>query len=72
MVAEPSAVVPHPRERPDLAGHVAASTIFADAIRSGRLHHAWLIGGPPGIGEGDARLQGRAAAPGHARRLERR
>ena len=43
--------VPLPRERPDLVGHVEAVRTFAAAIASGRLHHAWLIGGPPGIGK---------------------
>jgi DNA polymerase-3 subunit delta' len=35
----------------DLVGHDAAARAFADACASGRLHHAWLIGGPPGIGK---------------------
>ncbi|MBS7738716.1 MAG: DNA polymerase III subunit delta' [Chelatococcus sp.] len=42
---------PHPREQADLFGHAAAETAFLDAFRSGRLHHAWLIGGPQGIGK---------------------
>lgn len=42
---------PHPRERTDLVGHAAAETAFLDAFRAGRLHHAWLIGGPQGIGK---------------------
>ncbi|WP_342362539.1 DNA polymerase III subunit delta' [Terrarubrum flagellatum] len=42
---------PHPRERADLAGHVEAERIFLDAYRSGRLHHAWIIGGEEGIGK---------------------
>jgi len=32
-------------------GHDAAARAFADAWGAGRLHHAWLIGGPPGIGK---------------------
>ena len=35
----------------DLVGHDAAARAFAAAWRSGRLHHAWLICGPPGIGK---------------------
>ena len=42
---------PHPREQMDLVGHAASETAFLDAFRSGRLHHAWLIGGPQGIGK---------------------
>ncbi|CAH1661941.1 DNA polymerase III delta prime subunit [Hyphomicrobiales bacterium] len=42
---------PHPREQADLVGHAAAESAFLDAFRSGRLHHAWLIGGPQGIGK---------------------
>jgi DNA polymerase-3 subunit delta' len=43
--------IPHPRERKLLVGHEEAERSFASAIRSGRLHHAWLIGGPEGIGK---------------------
>ena len=42
---------PHPRERFALFGHEEAETAFLDGMRSGRLHHAWLIGGPEGIGK---------------------
>ncbi|HEX2137630.1 MAG TPA: DNA polymerase III subunit delta' [Microvirga sp.] len=42
---------PHPREQPALFGHEQAEMAFLDGIRSGRLHHAWLIGGPEGIGK---------------------
>ena len=40
-----------PRETPALFGHAAAATVFARAASSGRLPHAWLITGPPGIGK---------------------
>ncbi len=40
-----------PRGNPFLAGHRAAETAFEDALAAGRLHHAWLITGPPGIGK---------------------
>ncbi|NNM72077.1 DNA polymerase III subunit delta' [Enterovirga aerilata] len=43
--------LPHPRERRTLVGHVEAERSFAEAIASGRLHHAWLIGGAEGIGK---------------------
>lgn len=40
-----------PRERYDLFGHEAAETAFAQAWDSGRLHHAWMIAGPRGVGK---------------------
>ena len=40
-----------PREVDRLFGHVAALTEFADALGSGRMHHAWLIVGPEGVGK---------------------
>ncbi len=42
---------PEPRENPLLFGHAAAEAQIAEAMRSGRMHHAWLITGPPGIGK---------------------
>ncbi|KAB1073144.1 DNA polymerase III subunit delta' [Methylobacterium planeticum] len=45
------AEVPRPREETRLVGHAAAEAAFSAAIGSGRLHHAWLIGGPQGIGK---------------------
>ncbi|MES2906222.1 MAG: DNA polymerase III subunit delta' [Pseudomonadota bacterium] len=44
-------IYPHPRGQAELFGHAAAEQVFLDACRSGRLHHAWLIGGPHGIGK---------------------
>lgn len=32
-------------------GHAQAERAFLDAAAAGRLHHAWLIGGPAGIGK---------------------
>lgn len=42
---------PHPRETLDLAGHHEAMAQAASAIMSGRMHHAWLLSGPRGIGK---------------------
>ncbi|MFV2053342.1 DNA polymerase III subunit delta' [Aliiroseovarius sp. YM-037] len=42
---------PHPRETKTLFGHTAAEDAFLDAYRSDRLHHAWLISGPRGVGK---------------------
>lgn len=41
----------HPRMAQTLVGHDAAQAAFLDAFISDRLHHAWLITGPPGIGK---------------------
>lgn len=41
----------HPRATYDLIGHQAAETRFIEAQTSGRLHHAWLITGPQGVGK---------------------
>lgn len=42
---------PHPRETNAWFGHAAAERALVDAYRGGRIAHAWLIGGPPGIGK---------------------
>ena len=43
--------VPHPREVFDLQGQEAAEAAFEDARARGRLHHAWLLTGPEGVGK---------------------
>ena len=43
--------LPHPRERGELFGHAEAAQELASAARSGRLHHAWIIAGPKGVGK---------------------
>ena len=40
-----------PRANPVLVGHAAAAAAMDEAIRLGRVHHAWLITGPEGIGK---------------------
>jgi len=40
-----------PREIEDLFGHEAALAQFEAARKSGRLHHAWMITGPKGVGK---------------------
>ena len=42
---------PHPRHATQLFGHHAAERALLDGFRSGALAHAWLIGGPEGIGK---------------------
>jgi len=51
MSARDDGGAPHPRQTLALFGHAAAETALLDAYRSGRMAHAWLIGGPPGIGK---------------------
>jgi DNA polymerase-3 subunit delta' len=48
---EPESTAPHPRETTDLFGHREAETALLNAYRSGRIPHAWLIGGAQGIGK---------------------
>ena len=40
-----------PRQNSELVGHETAERALLDAMRSGRLPHAWLFAGPPGIGK---------------------
>lgn len=47
----PELEVPHPREVLDLSGQDAAEAAFAAALARGRLHHAWLLTGPEGVGK---------------------
>jgi len=42
---------PEPRANPILLGHEAAERTLLDAMHLGRMHHAWLITGPEGIGK---------------------
>lgn len=41
----------HPRKRLALAGHHEAEQLLLRRVQSKRLHHAWLITGPRGIGK---------------------
>jgi DNA polymerase-3 subunit delta' len=49
--AESRITVPHPRETSTLSGHREAEAALLNAYRSGRIPHAWLIGGAQGIGK---------------------
>lgn len=49
--AELSDELPHPRQTGVLFGHTAAERALLDAYKSDRLPHAWLLGGPAGIGK---------------------
>jgi DNA polymerase-3 subunit delta' len=49
--ASREAELPHPRKTFAFFGHAEAEQQFLSAYRSGRMPHAWLIGGEPGIGK---------------------
>jgi len=42
---------PHPRDTAQLIGQDSAQSAFLDAFTGGRLHHAWLLTGPRGVGK---------------------
>ena len=42
---------PHPRDVYALAGIEAADQAVLDALSRGRMHHAWLLVGPEGVGK---------------------
>ncbi len=42
---------PAPRENPFLLGQDSAEDMLSRALVSGRMHHAWLISGPQGVGK---------------------
>jgi DNA polymerase-3 subunit delta' len=48
---EPQIAAPHPRENTELFGHCDAEMTLLNAYHSGRIPHAWLIGGAQGIGK---------------------
>jgi len=60
---------PHPRETHALFGQDAAEHELAHALASGRMHHAWLLGGREGVGK--ATLAYRFARSALATKAER-
>ena len=48
---EPQITARYPRETSGLIGHRDAEAALLQAYRSGRIPHAWLLGGPMGIGK---------------------
>src|SRR6202521_1044427 len=48
---EPQIAAVHPRQTSLLAGHREAEAALLNAYRTGRIPHAWLIGGTQGIGK---------------------
>jgi DNA polymerase-3 subunit delta' len=51
MAKAPEFEIPAPRENVHLLGHEAAQQRFVQDFASNRLHHAYLITGPKGIGK---------------------
>jgi DNA polymerase-3 subunit delta' len=51
MNNDQEAAAPHPREAAALFGHAAAERVLLDGYKSGRIAHAWLLGGPKSIGK---------------------
>jgi DNA polymerase-3 subunit delta' len=66
-----TAAVPHPREVFGYEHGEAVERAFAEALGRGRLHHAWLLCGPEGVGKATfayraaRRLLGAAADASH-------
>jgi DNA polymerase-3 subunit delta' len=48
---DPEGGAPHPRATTHLIGQAPAEAAFLSAFNSDRLHHAWLITGPRGVGK---------------------
>src|ERR1700722_13098610 len=69
-MAEPIEVT-HPREVFAYEQGEAVEGPFLDALERGRLHHAWLLCGPEGVGKASfayraaRRLRGAAPAPAY-------
>ena len=43
--------VPHPRKNKKIYGHNSAKGLFLKSLNTEKLHHAWLIHGPKGVGK---------------------
>jgi DNA polymerase-3 subunit delta' len=61
----------HPRDAARLEGHDGPERAFLEALERGRLHHAWLLVGPEGVGKATfayraaRRLLGARPEPGY-------
>ena len=49
--ADRIAGLPHPCETEHLFGHDGACAQVLDAFNGDRMHHAWMLTGPKGIGK---------------------
>ncbi|WP_421791597.1 DNA polymerase III subunit delta' [Hyphobacterium sp.] len=59
-----------PREIEDLFGHDAAWDAFEQARQSQRMHHAWMITGPKGVGKASLAYKAAVSLLGETRGLE--
>jgi DNA polymerase-3 subunit delta' len=55
-VADQPAATPAPRDLCDILGQPHAIDTLTRALDSGRIHHAWIFHGPPGVGKCTAAL----------------
>ncbi len=55
---------PHPKQTRHLYGHDAAVETLLSALNDDRMHHAWMITGPMGIGKATLAYQAAAAVLG--------
>ncbi|MBL8550442.1 MAG: DNA polymerase III subunit delta' [Hyphomonadaceae bacterium] len=53
-----------PADTYSFVGHEAAEAAIADALKGGRMHHAWLIAGPKGLGKATLAFRAARAALG--------
>jgi DNA polymerase-3 subunit delta' len=51
MTGDNAGEAPHPRDTMQMFGHAEAEQTLLNAYRGGHIAHAWLIGGPRGIGK---------------------
>ena len=51
MYYTPPMPAPDPRANPLLLGHHDVEATVLEALHTGRMHHAWLITGPEGVGK---------------------
>jgi len=57
IVADKMEGIPHPAETPELLGHDDLVQSILEQYRSGRMHHAFLLTGPRGIGKATMALR---------------
>jgi len=43
--------VPHPHSAPSVIGHDSQADAFLGAFAQGKMHHAWMLTGPEGVGK---------------------
>lgn len=57
QVADQIEGIPHPAQNSKVTGHGKTSSILLEQYASGRMHHAWLLTGPRGIGKTTLAIQ---------------